>query len=1082
MSIPLRHTLIRASAGSGKTHQLANRYLALLLLQALNGKVAPERIVAITFTRKGAGEFADRILSRLAGAAENAEKLERLRGDLSALLHGDPQRGMTGLAPGAPVGIDAAALQTILAAVIDNFDRLALGTIDSFMARSAQTLAFELGLAGFEILDEPSAKARQTELLTRTFEEAAERDLQAFYQTLKRATLKSASDARWDAGGFVTRYHPLTLAIRDPEGWGGGQFWVSSPGQPDPDWQARARELSDRVAVQDFGIKTLASSLAKTLLWLARRVPGAAGKCASWLEAGGQLQRAWPQWPKGDWVFQYQRGVRTVPRTFAQPLGEILRDWLAAERGAISEKTGAIHQIVADYEALYDRLARRQGRLRFADLPVLLSEAGAGANALRTLGFRWFQKFDHWLLDEFQDTSRAQWEVLHDWLDEALQAEDQSVFVVGDPKQSIFGWRGGEPRLFDELNTGYPGRFDLESLAQSWRSRPAVLALVNQVCDAGLNPALRDPQLFAAAAREQWVYQTHEPAIADPSRPGYAAVLFAAESPANSVDDEGGEPGDDEGADADSGHRLAAQARMIKAALEDGRPVERGLSCAILVRTNAHAQALAQWLRAHDTPGVMVEGDVTLAEQSPLVAAILDALRWLRAPAHTLGFHHLRCSPLWPALARGITAEEAKALPGTIWRRWRLRIAELGAAETTREWCGRLLEANPDDYLQYCAREVCQFAQATGSGVTLTDWIARLEGLTVRENAGAGFVHILTIHRAKGLGYDWVFLPGLDFGTAAGDSLLLRRDARGLPVGCLLSPPAWLRAWVPELADLRAAADAEEDLEALCVLYVALTRAKEACFVILNKHKPRGASKMRDWLIHGVSGAGGPSFAGQPPPFGAGELLWESGDRETLRHPPESAAAAPTITPDPALRLRPPQPRLERRRASEPERAGRAPGAPPAAVSDAQDFGAEVHAIFEQIEWWHPELRLEGASEAVAVVRDCLRNPSALELFTRQSPRDEALREMPLELRQQNTWWSGIADRLVLRRDAGGGIRRACLVDFKTDAVKDAGILRKRYQAQLGIYRQAIQLAFQLEPSSIETILLSTTLKECVPL
>ena len=139
MSSTLQHTIIRASAGTGKTYQLANRYIALLLLQGMaTGKIAPEKIVAMTFTRKGAGEFAERILHRLAAAAGDSQERRKLQDDLALLIEGDETRGIHGLAPGVKVTVDEATLQSALAAMIDQFDRLLLGTIDGFMARSVQ--------------------------------------------------------------------------------------------------------------------------------------------------------------------------------------------------------------------------------------------------------------------------------------------------------------------------------------------------------------------------------------------------------------------------------------------------------------------------------------------------------------------------------------------------------------------------------------------------------------------------------------------------------------------------------------------------------------------------------------------------------------------------------------------------------------------------------------------------------------------------------------------------------------------------------------------------------------------------------
>ena len=103
-----------------------------------------------------------------------------------------------------------------------------------------------------------------------------------------------------------------------------------------------------------------------------------------------------------------------------------------------------------------------------------------------------------------------QWGVLKPWLDEAIQDNGgtKSVFVVGDPKQSIYGWRGGEPRLFDELVTGYPGAFNEQIMAESWRSRPAVLELVNRVCA---------PETQSGAAGSRTVFLRRPRALAIPT-------------------------------------------------------------------------------------------------------------------------------------------------------------------------------------------------------------------------------------------------------------------------------------------------------------------------------------------------------------------------------------------------------------------------------------------------------------------------------------------------------------------------------------------------------------------------------------
>ena len=109
MSNTYTHVTIRASAGSGKTFQLSNRYLSLL-----NKGVPPELILAVTFTRKAAGEIFDRILLRLADAAESEAK----RAELSKLMRAE---------------LTAERCQELLCAVTNSLHKLRIGTLDSEM-------------------------------------------------------------------------------------------------------------------------------------------------------------------------------------------------------------------------------------------------------------------------------------------------------------------------------------------------------------------------------------------------------------------------------------------------------------------------------------------------------------------------------------------------------------------------------------------------------------------------------------------------------------------------------------------------------------------------------------------------------------------------------------------------------------------------------------------------------------------------------------------------------------------------------------------------------------------------------------
>ena len=119
------HVMILASAGSGKTYALTNRYVRLLASGA-----KPERIAALTFTRKAAGEFFDEILKKLAGAAGDEAVAKNLAAEIEV------------------PALRAADFLQLLRGVTESMHRLNLGTLDSFFARVVRAFPLELGLAG----------------------------------------------------------------------------------------------------------------------------------------------------------------------------------------------------------------------------------------------------------------------------------------------------------------------------------------------------------------------------------------------------------------------------------------------------------------------------------------------------------------------------------------------------------------------------------------------------------------------------------------------------------------------------------------------------------------------------------------------------------------------------------------------------------------------------------------------------------------------------------------------------------------------------------------------------------------------
>ena len=209
---PAVHETILASAGSGKTYALTNRYVGLLARGA-----APERIAALTFTRKAAGEFSDEILHKLAAAAADEAKAEELGRRI-----GRPDCGRADFA-------------RLLRRTVAALPRLRLGTLDGFFARIARAFPYELGLAGgFEVLEEHTARLERQRTLQRMFVRIGELDTtqREFVEAFKRATFggeEKRLGPKLEA--FLDAHHERWLEAPDSACWGAAErIWPAGCG------------------------------------------------------------------------------------------------------------------------------------------------------------------------------------------------------------------------------------------------------------------------------------------------------------------------------------------------------------------------------------------------------------------------------------------------------------------------------------------------------------------------------------------------------------------------------------------------------------------------------------------------------------------------------------------------------------------------------------------------------------------------------------------------------------------------------------------------------------------------------------
>ena len=700
---------------------------------------------------------------------------------------------------------------------------------------------------------------------------------------------------------------------------------------------------------------------------------------------------------------------------------------------------------------------RGQGRLGFADATLLLSgheSVGLWDEVSKDLvEFRFDGKFDHWMLDEFQDTSRPQWDVIRNLIDEVVNdiEGERSLFVVGDTKQGIYGWRGGEPRLFDELAERYSERLKEYPMDKSWRSSESVLALVNRVCD----PKSKGMELFPGEAVQRWKFQEHLAALKDLAGHGWVCEMGEAED------------------------LSADEVKMgwIGELVKKLDPVRRGLSCAILVRKNSRGREIAEYVREHhkDTP-VAVEDELLVGEENPVTAVLVDAFRFLCYPTDTLAWWHVQMSPFGEVF--GGERDVKKML--SRWYHWTREISNKGVDVVLGEWCSAL--AKTVELSAYSLGRMSELRQAADDfstqGGTLTEWLSEVESWKQREVTRKGVVQIMTVHKAKGLGFDCVILPDLENSAFDDESRVKVIDSVQEEGGrhLMMAPVKDIRNADGVLREEMERWAVEQCYEQFCVLYVMMTRAVHGTYCLLDGKKNKPGKRKRneaDWIRESVSGCvEGDESLGE---F-SGRLLFEHGGWDWLDAKP--VRDDDEVGDDKVIQL----PESEPRQVSVLAGDGKHRNFSQMVMDrGGLEYGNLVHGCFESIEWWGGELDWSEDEGVSVLVKECVENASVRPFF---ESRDglRVYREQAVESILDGVWVSGVIDRLLVEFDADGNAMNAAIMDFKTDKVDDPSVLVERYGEQLERYRRMICQAYSLTDENVFAVILSTHFKKTINL
>ena len=838
---PLRSFCVTAPAGSGKTELLIQRYLAVLARVA-----EPEEVLAITFTRKAAAEMRARIVTALeTGLEEQSPK--------------DAHKQQTWQLARSVLALAEQRQWRLL----ELPSRLNIRTIDSWNAYLTRQMP---------VLSNFGAAASPVD------------DANNYYLSAARNLLALTSSGHWIADDlsrvllyFDNNWQRLEqllagMLVRRE------QWLPHLGGQLSPELAEHTVQNSVQILIEDH-LTTLSATLAgwqSSLLDFERyssanlgrtelqRFPGHAVKdLGHWLRIGGLVLTDQGGWRK------------RVTKKHGFPAGE------GSTRAAAAARKEALYQLIAELKELpgieyqlqmlrflpqpdtntghwqiLSSLARllpvlaaelsvvfqQEGVVDHAQIAIAANAALGGENSATYLAMKLDYRLRHILIDEFQDTSITQFDLLcrltRNWASDNQQRPDDpnTLFIVGDGMQSIYGFRDADVSLFVQVREQGVNGLPLTNLELQTNFRSQA-GLVDWIASAFASafPSSDNIQLGAVSYSQSVAHRESRPE---------SVILMGSRGP--------------------DGNEHASEARELLGVIATGMADEGCESIAVLVRTRKHLHELIRMLKQHNIAWQAQEIDAL--KESPVVADLMnlcqalhnyaDDAAWLallRAPWCALNLtalHTLLSArngvPVWACLndqktlsvldseSSACLAHFNRVIARAIARRERLPL-RVWLEEVWLELYGPSLvlsDSQLDDARDFF--DLLEEMDALGHSYQRKLLEQKVARLFSRPSGPNSKLQLMTLHRSKGLEFDWVIIPGLarrppneqrdilmwdDFVTDQGQrGFLLAVDDRG-------HDQATVYSFLQEQHKRR------RDIEATRLLYVGCTRARERLYL-----------------------------------------------------------------------------------------------------------------------------------------------------------------------------------------------------------------------------------------------------------